>query len=103
MGVNQGADDFAVNHPESEGRHVGVLQEMQQVADPDVQQIPASQGQRLADGSGDLPGLGKNLLQVGRDIAVAEHLLAAHDKPVLIGGRRFQIGGGGFREIGMQG
>ena len=103
MRVHQGTDHLAVDHPEREGRHAGVLQEMQQVADPDVQNFPASQGQRLTDGGCDLAGLGKDLLQVRGDIAVAEYLLAAHDKPVFIGGCCLQIGGRGFREIGMQG
>ena len=102
MRVHQGTDHLAVDHPERVGRHAGVLQEMQQVADPDVQNFPASQGQRLTDGGCDLAGLGKDLLQVRGDIAVAEYLLAAHDKPVFIGGCCLQIGGRCFREIGMR-
>jgi len=101
MGVNQGIDHVAVNHPEGEGRHIGVLQEMQQIADPAVQHLPAAEGQRLADGGRDPARLGQNLRQVGGDIAVPEHLLAAHHEAVFIGGGRLQIGGRSLRKIAV--
>ena len=64
MSMHQGANHFTVDHPESEGGHVCVFQEMQQIADPAVQNFAAPQGQRLADGCGDLPGLGQDRFQV---------------------------------------
>ena len=100
--MHQGVDYVAVDHPEREGRHVRVLQEMQQVADPLVQHLPVPDRQRLADGVGDLARLGQDLRQVGGDVAVPEHFLAAHHKTVFIRGRGFQVGRRRFREIAVR-
>ena len=72
---------------------------MQQIADPAIQNLPAAQCQRLADGGRDLPCLGQDFRQVRCDVAVLQHLLAAHDKAVLIGSGGFQISGGRFRKV----
>ena len=64
---------------------------MQEIVQPGVQQLPVAEGQRLADGKRDFPRLRQDIVEIGGNIAVPEHLLMAHHEPVFIGCGGFEI------------